>query len=157
MRLLSGVRRILQGAREFRLPQWQSRSERFAETPGACSEKRRQRRRSGLRSGKRDRPCVSPSNQERFCAGTVRGQAENISRSEMVTQRDGYLKATATLRSRFQLREAVFHLGRLQRLDDFRNIPGHDLIEVIQGQVHAMIGEPVLRVIVSADFFLTPA
>ena len=48
-------------------------------------------------------------------------------------------------------------IGAAQGFDHFVHVAGNDLVELVQGQIDAVIGEPALRKVVGADAFTAVA
>ena len=51
----------------------------------------------------------------------------------------------------------LLHIGSLKRADHLAQIAFHHPVEIVEGQADAVIGDPVLRKVVGADFFLASA
>ena len=53
--------------------------------------------------------------------------------------------------------QSLLHIRRLQGVNHFIEIAFHDAVEIVERQADAVIGDPVLRKIVGANFFFAPA
>src|SRR5206468_12544612 len=75
----------------------------------------------------------------------LRGFLHSVEMTEMVESRDR------------RLLQSLCHIGGLERANHLLEIPVDDAIQVIERQSDAVVGQAVLRKIVSRNFFLAPA